>query len=155
MKKFTILTVFTSSLFVTSAMAESVYVLADNITQSSQTIVNEIMTMSGATDIQTAEKVLYSTKDHQIVVLDSDLIINNISDLTKDKLSHANSIIITGSADNNQAVAQHLLGYGSKADYLVIKGLKGDKGIELIRFDNNNNVSLRGIAQSLVKNAIK
>ena len=155
MKKITLLSILASSLFVTSAMAESVYVLTDNMAQSPKPVVTEIMAMSGAIDNKTGEKALYSTQDHQLVVLDSDLIVNNIDSLAKDKFAHANSIIITGSADNNQAVAQHLLGYGSKADYLVIKGLKSDKGIELVRFDKNDKVSLHGIAQSLVKSAIK
>ncbi|WDE08749.1 hypothetical protein SG34_033145 [Thalassomonas viridans] len=154
MKKMTLLGIILSSFFTQTVMAENIYLSMNNMTNSQDALILEMMTMTGPIDNITGESALFSTKNHNAIILDSDMLIKDIESLSKGSFAHANSIIITGSAENNVLVSQHLLGYSNQGDYLIIKGINSDSGIELIHFDKNDSVSLQGTAKSLIKAAV-
>lgn len=153
MKKIKLTCALVTSLFASTTFAENVFVVVDSVQSSNSPLIAEIKELSGPMD-KNAEQTLYSTGNHQLVVLDSDRLIEDMSNLSKENFTNANSIIIAGSVENNRLLAEYLIGYGARGDYLVIKGLNSEEGIELVRFDKSETLSLSKTAQALVKNAI-
>ncbi|MCG7499717.1 hypothetical protein MHO82_22895 [Vibrio sp. Of7-15] len=150
------ISVFVISTLLTSAsvMADTVHVLVENITGSTHEVVSTLENMQGILDTKTALPELYANRNFNVAVIDSNKLKNDHVVLSKDQLSDIDSIIILGSPEHNQEVAQQLVGYGTSKDYLVIRGVKNPTNIEMTYFDKNESGTSKNVAKSLLKAAM-
>ncbi|WDE08914.1 hypothetical protein SG34_029700 [Thalassomonas viridans] len=155
MKKTCVIISLILTVMVNVAQAESVYLTVENSSQSSNALFKEIMKMSGPKMRDSIAPALYSVNNHDVALLDADMLAQDLAAVESMGLSDKDALIISGAPENNSRLTEHLLGYGVNADYIVIKGMKTPNSIKLIRFDKNDQASVNSVARSLMLSAMK